>query len=280
MAHPSLPPSPYGYQQSSLYPPSYRHLAGATPYMPTYILPTGMPIPYTGFSHFTTPQAEPRLSLDIRLLSIQTTVLPPSSPVETGDLSDYIHWQISRSPKDKKAYLKALQILESWYYNLQTIQGWKGLDHEDKWEKLGIEPGIGIRIARDLSKWAKLSSKIVPDYPTFPREISPPPKKLPVVTKHPVPSKTPATIITPQRSSPTISRVLAKLATRYEDDKVASTEQELDSVEETDEDLAFQELDEFLEEDEILDGQQRVENRENILGSETESETDSNGELV
>lgn len=76
------------------------------------------------------------------------------------------------------------------------------------------------------------------DYPTSPREVCPPPKKLPVVTKHPVPSKTPATIITPQRP-PTISRVLAKLATRYEDDQVASTEQKSDSIEETDEDLAF-----------------------------------------
>lgn len=86
------------------------------------------------------------------------------------------------------------------------------MDHEDKWEKLGIEPGIGIQIARDLSKWAKLSSKIMPDPPTSPREICLPPKKLPVVTKHPVLSKTPAIIITPQRL-PTISRVLAKLAT-------------------------------------------------------------------
>lgn len=92
------------------------------------------------------------------------------------------------------------------------------------------------------------------DYPTSPREICPPPKKLPVVTKHRVPSKTPATVITPQRL-PTISRVLAKLATRYENDKIASTEQESDSIEETDEDSAFQELDEFLEEAEILDGQ-------------------------
>lgn len=73
---------------------------------------------------------------------------------------------------------------------------------------------------------------------------------------------------------------MAKLATRYEDDKVASTEQELDIVEETDEDLVFEELDEFQEEDEILDGQQRVESGENKLGSETESETDSNRDLL
>lgn len=79
-------------------------------------------------------------------------------------------------------------------------------------------------------------------------------KKLPVVTKHPVSLKTPATIIISQRS-PTISRVLAKPAMQYKYDKIASIKQKLDSVEEIDEDLAaFQELDEFLEEDEILDG--------------------------
>lgn len=123
MTHRSLPASPYGYQQPSLYPSFYEYLAGVTPYMSPYISPTGIPLPFTGkFPHFTTPQVKPRLSLDTRLPSNQTPALPPSSPVETGDLNNYIHWQISQSPKDKKAYLKALQILESWHYDIQTIQ--------------------------------------------------------------------------------------------------------------------------------------------------------------
>lgn len=91
------------------------------------------------------------------------------------------------------------------------------------------------------------------DCPTSPKKNCVFLKKLPVVTKHSVSLKTPVTIIISQRS-PTISRVLAKPAMQYKYDKVASIKQKLDSVEEIDEDLAFQELDEFLEEDEILDG--------------------------
>lgn len=94
-----------------------------------------------------------------------------------------------------------------------------------------------------------------PDHSTSLGKTLPSPKKLPAVTKHSVPSiKTPAAIIDPQRPS-TIFQVLAKLATQHKNDKLASTKQELDGVEEIDEDLAFQELDKFLEEDEILEGQ-------------------------
>lgn len=70
-----------------------------------------------------------------------------------------MYWHISRRPKDKNAYFRALQILESRHYDLQTIQQWKGITYKSKWEKLGIEPGIGICIACDLSTWAKLPEK-------------------------------------------------------------------------------------------------------------------------
>lgn len=43
-----------------------------------------------------------------------------------------------------------------------------------------------------------------------------------IITKHSIPSKTLATIITQQRP-PIIFQVLAKLARQYKDDKVAST---------------------------------------------------------
>lgn len=52
----------------------------------------------------------------------------------------------------------ALHALQSKYYDLQTIQKWKGVENEKKWERLNIKPGIGIRLARDLKSWAKTDS--------------------------------------------------------------------------------------------------------------------------
>ena len=84
-----------------------------------------------------------------------TSVPIPSSPVEQGDLYDYILWHIKITPRLKFQFRHAYKILEDKCYDLQTIQQWKCTAYEEKWEKTGIEPGIGIRLAHHVSKFAR-----------------------------------------------------------------------------------------------------------------------------
>ena len=73
-------------------------------------------------------------------LSELTTALPlsltsvpiPSSPVEQGDLYDYILWHIKITPRLKFQFRHAYNILEDKCYDLQTIQQWKGTAYEEK----------------------------------------------------------------------------------------------------------------------------------------------------
>lgn len=137
------------------HPTSFPGSLGLPPYMPYNIN-----LPQSAVARDTTAEK----GLDLKIDTSNTTKLPPlpippSSPVETGNLSDYIHWHIQRDPSNGEQYLIALHILRSKYYDLQTIQEWKGSVNEAKWERLGIKPGIGILLPRDLISWAKERKK-------------------------------------------------------------------------------------------------------------------------
>lgn len=244
----SFPLSPYGFPLQPTYPSPYGHMSPSiNPYLPFYpsstqfpapassgfpaIAPSGFPATaFPGYPHHASIPDQ-KLSLETQNLFQTPAPILPSSPIESGEQSEYICWHISRQPKNKIAYLKALQILESRHYDLQIIQQWKGVTYESKWEQLGIEPGIGIRIARDLSTWAKLPKKIGPSTP--------------ISQDHQTKNTSLFTSSTRQNTSntsqlqqpPTISRVLAKLA---EQKQISTRSLESESeFEETEEDLDF-----------------------------------------
>jgi hypothetical protein len=75
-----------------------------------------------------------------------------SSPVE-GELAEFIGWLCARHPEFTEAYKKALDTLMEEGYTTDIIQAWKNDEHEAQWRKLGIKPGIGRRLARNISKW-------------------------------------------------------------------------------------------------------------------------------
>lgn len=176
----NFPAYPIGNPYSSPYTAMHNTSPSGNPYYPYGVPPTALPFPYTHPTSFPgsmglppispympynthLPQSEivkdatTTTSPDLKVDTSNTMKLPilPSSPVESGNLADYITCHISRDASNKEQYLFALHILQSKYYDLQTIQEWKGIDNEAQWERLGIEPGIGIRLARDLSSWAK-----------------------------------------------------------------------------------------------------------------------------
>lgn len=226
-------------------------------------LPTASPypLPYNANPRFPieTIGAKSSLSLNVDTSNtgkLSSIAVLPSSPVDHGNLSDYIQWHINHDPNNKRQYLSALHILRSKYYNLQTIQGWKGSKNENKWERLKIEPGIGIRLARDLSTWAKKEKS---NAPTNSFSISPP-------SKNPM----------QQQRPPRISHVLEKLAKKT---TLAVTEERTDSIreEEEEEDKEdFGEKDEFESADE--DAGIDEEDEDVIDDNETESESDSSEE--
>lgn len=66
------------------------------------------------------------------LILLVSLVVLPSSSVDSGSLHDYVEWHISWDPNNKAQYLSALNILQSKYYDLQIIQGWKSSVNEYK----------------------------------------------------------------------------------------------------------------------------------------------------
>ncbi|MCJ1279583.1 hypothetical protein MMC21_007407, partial [Puttea exsequens] len=75
-----------------------------------------------------------------------------SSPIE-GDIEEYIEWQKRRSsPRDQIPLEEAKNNLLDKLYSTDIIQGWKGDENEEKWEKLGIPAGLGRRLARDVDR--------------------------------------------------------------------------------------------------------------------------------
>jgi hypothetical protein len=83
--------------------------------------------------------------------------LPPhrdSSPVE-GELAEFIGWLGARHPEFTDAYQKALDTLIDEGYTTDIIQAWKNDEHEEQWRKLGVKPGIGRQLARNISKWGR-----------------------------------------------------------------------------------------------------------------------------
>ena len=71
-------------------------------------------------------------------------------------MSDYINWHKEKSASTlHHDYTIAHQILEDNIYDFQTIQQRKGVENQGVWKNLEIKPGIKIRFARNVSKWAK-----------------------------------------------------------------------------------------------------------------------------
>lgn len=145
---------------------------------------------------------------------------------------------------------------------MQTTQGWKGSEIEHKWERLGVKPGIGIRLARDLSTWAKKEK----DAASSKSSLPPGPPLLPVPEK-------PIQIQRPAR----ISYVLEKLAKKS---RLALAQDETECSQETEEkEEDFNERDEFETEDEEASVEEVKENVE-VDDDETESESDDLEELT
>ena len=86
-----------------------------------------------------------------------------SSPVE-GDMEEYIEWQKKRSgPRDQIPLEDAKNSLLDKLYSKDVIQGWKGDENEEKWEKLDIPAGLGRRLARDVGKWGREKADLKPN---------------------------------------------------------------------------------------------------------------------
>lgn len=88
--------------------------------------------------------------------------------MDSGSLYDYVEWHISWDPNNKAQYLSVLNILQSKYYDLQIIQGWKSSENEHKWKHLEVKPGIGICLACNLSIWAKKEKDAALSKSSFP----------------------------------------------------------------------------------------------------------------
>ena len=77
-----------------------------------------------------------------------------SSPVE-GELADFVGWLSKKHPEYTEAYEEAKDELMDQGYTTDIIQAWKNDEHEEQWRKLGIKPGIGRQLARNVSKWGR-----------------------------------------------------------------------------------------------------------------------------
>ena len=98
----------------------------------------------------------------------------PSSPVEE-DLEDYVNWHIQFKPHLKGVLRHAYDRLMEGGYDLMTIQTLKGIEHLSFWSKLSIPPGIGIQLARDVSKFGRQMQMQMP--PPSSRRMPPPPSR-------------------------------------------------------------------------------------------------------
>ena len=84
-----------------------------------------------------------------------------SSPVEE-DLEDYVSWLVQMKPHLKGVLTNACDRLMEGGYDLMTVQSLKGIEHQTFWQELGIPPGIGIQLARDVSKFGREMSRQMP----------------------------------------------------------------------------------------------------------------------
>ena len=84
--------------------------------------------------------------------SEQSLAMRSSSPVEGDDLLEYVQWHILQKEKRRGAFMTAYIKLNARGYDLQTLQSWKNKS-EAHWENMHIQPGIGIQLARDVSKY-------------------------------------------------------------------------------------------------------------------------------
>jgi hypothetical protein len=76
-----------------------------------------------------------------------------SSPVE-GDLEVYLDWLNTQlSNRESEALERARNILLDKYYGTEDVQQWK--DCDERWERMGIPPGIGRKIATYVSRWRR-----------------------------------------------------------------------------------------------------------------------------
>ncbi|MCJ1277193.1 hypothetical protein MMC21_005003 [Puttea exsequens] len=146
-------------------PPAGHHLPH---YIPPYI-PQLSP-PSTSLQHTRTSQLLAELASRNALYynrSISRSVsCAPSGPDLTrysslieGDIEEYIKWQKRSSPRDQIPLEEAKNNLLDKLYSTDIIQGWKGDENEEKWEKLGIPAGLGRRLARDVGPMGWESSQ-------------------------------------------------------------------------------------------------------------------------
>lgn len=129
------------------------------------------------FKNFKKEEAKRRVKTSIQLGSItghnatgthtnKAYQHAPSSPVAASDLDAYITWLKARPDLIKKEYHpdldRALSVCEQKGYGPEDIQPWKS--HGDGltiWEgELGIKPGIGIRMAKNVKTWDRSRGKI------------------------------------------------------------------------------------------------------------------------
>lgn len=142
-------PLPYGYSPAFSGHYGLPFLSPYAPYPPNILLlPSNPP-----------PDSHLRIDTSVNTGSLTSLPILPSNPVEMGSLSDYIAWHIKRDLIYKKTIFDcitclAIKILRS----TKRFKHGKEWQNEKKWERLNIEPGIGIRVAHNLKSWAKTDS--------------------------------------------------------------------------------------------------------------------------
>lgn len=72
------------------------------------------------------------------------------------DMKDFIEdMKLEATAHDRIALDKAKNKLLDKHYKFHHIQKWKGENFEHKWEKLGIEPGIGRDLADNIGAFGR-----------------------------------------------------------------------------------------------------------------------------
>ena len=92
-----------------------------------------------------------------------------SSPVQ-GDLDEYISWLAPQlKEREQQALERARDILSEKYYGTEDVQPWK--DCDERWEGMHIPPGIGRKIASNISRWRREQTQQQPQRPSPQRII-------------------------------------------------------------------------------------------------------------
>ena len=102
-------------------------------------------------------QHDPRRSVR-RAYSRGVTVTPGTLAPEQGassavhaDLGDFVEdVKLEATPHDEMAFENGKKKLWDKHYKSHHIQKWKSDGFEHRWAKLGIEPGIGRRLADNV----------------------------------------------------------------------------------------------------------------------------------